>query len=434
MQISNYIVTTKIDKDKILLYHTLFTSLILLSEESYVQIFDKHDFSNVQLVNELQKMGFVQEDPGAELKMIRAIREKDATNKSQLITIFSTNDCNARCFYCFEEGIERNKMSTTTAEQVVSFIIQNFPDRELQIHWFGGEPLLSMDIIELITNKLKENGYILTTHITTNGSLISPKKIDFFKKNYEDVSFQITIDDIGENYSRIKRYVDIDSQDAFTRVIDNCKLVIRSHLFLAIRINFLPKKYEQAKSIYLRLKSLFEGMDVSLLRIYLSPITLSEDCATCTETFLDASTFLDLSKFHYYNQVNAFSGLSKKAILMQSFYLKPKPSSCGATREKQLVITADGKIYKCHRFVRYSGNEYVVGNVWDGINKDSLHYRDFMDVEIHDNECKACKALPICQGGCYAIRHIYGKQLACAKVEKIETLLKYYYKELTQRN
>lgn len=433
MVVSNYIVSKQLEDHSYLIYHTLFTSLSILSEDAYQRVFVERDFSDDSLVRELMKMGFVQENPEAEQHIVERIREKDAQNRAQSVTIFSTNDCNARCYYCFEEGIARNKMTMKTAKQLVSFVKGFCPDPKLQIHWFGGEPLMAMDIIEYITSELKKNGYVISAHITTNGSLITPSIISFFKKNYESVSFQITIDEIGDNYARIKRYTNIDAKGAFEQIINNCKLVASEGIFLAIRINFLSTKFERAKEIYTQLNAQFSIDELSSMRLYLSPITLSEDCSTCNETILSADSFMELAKFHYYHHVNDFSALNRKSILMQSFYLKPKPTSCGATRAKQIVITADGALYKCHRFVRYKGDKYVIGNIWDGINYDSLHYREFMDVSISDNECRSCKVLPICQGGCFAIRHIYGKQLACAKSGRIEDLLEIYYKELCKK-
>ena len=429
MFISNYIVTKQIDDNGYLIYHTLFTSLLILTKEAYQQVFLNHDFSDTSMVGELKKMGFLQDSQQTELDIIKKIREEDSKKKAQTVTIFSTNDCNARCYYCFEEGIVRSRMSFKTATQIVHFIKSFFSEPRLQIHWFGGEPLMAMDIIEYITKGLKNNGFVLSAHITTNGSLITHEIIDFFKTNYESISFQITIDDVGDKYARIKRYTNIDDEKAFELIIENCKKVIRANLFLAIRINFLPQKFEYAKSVYLQLCSIFNGMNLSNLRIYLSPITLSEECSACNETILSAETFVELAKFHYNNHVNDFSALNRKSILMQSFYLKPKPSSCGATRSKQVVITADGNLYKCHRFVRYPGTKYVIGNIWDGINYDSTHYREFMDINI-DDECKSCRVLPICQGGCFAIRHIYGRRMVCAKSEKIDEMLEQYYKVL----
>ena len=99
-------------------------------------------------------------------------------------------------------------MAKTTAEQIVRFIGSFFPHQKLQIQWFGGEPLMAMDVICYITEKLKHEGYVLSTHITTNGSYLSKKIIEYFKNNYETTSFQITIDDIGIKYGNIKCYTD----------------------------------------------------------------------------------------------------------------------------------------------------------------------------------------------------------------------------------
>ena len=126
MVVSNYIITTKLDEGGVLLYHSLYTTLIQLPEDIYKQIFVNLDFTNKELVEELCKMGFIQEDSQKELDIIQKIRAHDANSTAQSVTIFSTNDCNARCYYCFEEGIERNKMSPDTAEQIIRFIINNY--------------------------------------------------------------------------------------------------------------------------------------------------------------------------------------------------------------------------------------------------------------------------------------------------------------------
>jgi sulfatase maturation enzyme AslB (radical SAM superfamily) len=41
----------------------------------------------------------------------------DTINRYNILT---TTGCNARCFYCFEEGVEIKTMSSRTAEQVAT--------------------------------------------------------------------------------------------------------------------------------------------------------------------------------------------------------------------------------------------------------------------------------------------------------------------------
>ena len=95
------------------------------------------------------------------------------------------------------------------------YIKKNYPEPQFAINWFGGEPLMNFEIMKYITEELKKAGYDLIAHITTNGSLLTEEMLEYFQKEYSDLSFQITIDEIGEKYGKIKRYVDIDAKDAY---------------------------------------------------------------------------------------------------------------------------------------------------------------------------------------------------------------------------
>lgn len=428
MKISKFIVAKEIGGEGItLLYHTLRTTLVTLPCALYNEVFIQSDFTDTDAVKQLLQMGFLIDDGYDEIKIVEKLREADSNEKAQTVTIFSTNKCNARCYYCFEEGIVQSDMEKSTAEQIVRFIVSFFPYQKLQIQWFGGEPLMAMDNICYITEALKDKGYVLSTHITTNGSFLTEKIIEYFKDNYEPVSFQITIDDIGINYGNIKHYINIPKEDAFNQIINACNLVLDNDLFLALRINYLPSQIEKAKSIYNQLCNIFVDKRTPNLRIYLAPITLNEDCSSCNDGGLDTDTFIDLLKFQYGHQTGNYFSDNQRTQLLQSFYLKPKASFCGATRKYNLVITAEGKIYKCHRFVKYDHDKYVVGDVWKGIDFSKDSYCDFTDSIIKDDDCKLCRALPICQEGCYAVRELYGKKRSCSLSAKLEECLLMYW-------
>ena len=59
--------------------------------------------------------------------------------------IFTTLDCNARCFYCYElKSKGKTPMSIETAEKVAKYIITHCPKgTEVSLDWFGGEPLFN---------------------------------------------------------------------------------------------------------------------------------------------------------------------------------------------------------------------------------------------------------------------------------------------------
>ena len=195
MVISKFIIKSTLDAgDRIILYHTRTTALITLDSQLYNKIFVEKDFSDTDVIQQLSSMGFIINSHDEELGILDAMRIKEIGNPIQGITILTTTDCNARCFYCFEEGIARYSMTKEIAQQTINFINDFYDDKELAIAWFGGEPLLNFPIIEFITLELKKLGYILNTHITTNASLLTRRMLDFFISNYKHTSFQITLD------------------------------------------------------------------------------------------------------------------------------------------------------------------------------------------------------------------------------------------------
>ena len=209
MEASTFNIYSMLPDDQVIIYNTFSTSLIVIPISIYNQIFVNSILDDTETVNQLQELGFLVSNTLDELSEIELMRKEEIERTDeQVVTIFSTNRCNARCYYCFEKGINDHHMSEITALDTVRFIKDFYPEKELSIKWFGGEPLYNFGAIRTITDELRNNGYTLKAHITSNGSLLTQEIIDYFKDNYEIVTFQVTIDDVGENYYRIKKYID----------------------------------------------------------------------------------------------------------------------------------------------------------------------------------------------------------------------------------
>lgn len=101
--------------------------------------------------------------------------------------------------------------------------------------------------------------------------------IDYLQREYSDLSFQITIDEIGAKYGEVKRYIDIAKEKAYGRVVQNITQLLDRHITTNVRLNFAPSKIERAKEIYVELKKAFEGHDMSSLYMYFAPLTLDND-------------------------------------------------------------------------------------------------------------------------------------------------------------
>ena len=208
------------------------------------------------------------DDDVDEINRVRSIREKIANDNVQNIVILTTTDCNARCYYCFERGIKPEKMSFGTADALVDYCGKKYHDKKLLVSWFGGEPLLNYEIIEYITDKLIAKGYELSGYVTTNGSLLTPGMLLFFTERYANMTFQITLDALGDEYGKIKNYVDVPSSLAFNRTVENIKTILASKCKLLLRINFLTSQIDTALKTYDEVIDLFRGYDLSETNIF----------------------------------------------------------------------------------------------------------------------------------------------------------------------
>ena len=184
-QVSKFFVSYQLNENEVLVYSTLTTSIIVLEYKIYVDIFENGNIKKYpEYISELLEMGMIYKIEEDENKKLQDIRQKlvDEERGMKSITIAPTMSCNARCYYCFENGSTKGNMSYEVAKQLVKFIDKNCIERKLAISWFGGEPLLAVNTIDYITKELKKRGIEISSTITSNGSLINNEIIKKLKK------------------------------------------------------------------------------------------------------------------------------------------------------------------------------------------------------------------------------------------------------------
>lgn len=422
----------------ILLYNTFTTSLVELSEDLYQSIFVEGDFSSPE-IHSLYDMGFLVDDACDEILTMENIRRNVLEHSSEKIAniiIAPTLECNAHCFYCFENGFRNGRMSIETADALVEFLKQRWNGDKLGITWFGGEPLLASDIIDYISSKLRENNIIYGCKITTNGSLfskdIAQKAISLW--NVEKV--QITIDAVGEEYNRIKNY-DKQYENAFSLVMQNITDALSLGINIKVRINFDPDRKNKALDIMNYLLGHFENS--SNLKIYFAPIDADDEIVkNISNEFeeYDEHPYIALIKFgREHHLYKGFPDMEDDCSdnheydthgLLKKLKMYPSPINCYATCPNVFSIGPDGDIYKCHRAL--GRKDYASGNVRTGIEENDA-YRFFCNTELTYDECTSCAILPICQGGCKINAQFYCGKEACAPSKAIIKDLIILYRE-----
>ncbi|MDR0523758.1 MAG: radical SAM protein [Candidatus Methanoplasma sp.] len=422
-----------------LLYSTLTTSVVTLSGSEYEDIFVNRDFSShPRECSKLREMGFLFDgDPCAQSERLSALRGKhiEKSGGQMALTISPTTECNARCHYCFERGIEQAKMSVETADLLVEFIDRELTGREISISWFGGEPLLATDVIDRIVRQLNSRGISIKSSVTTNGSLIDDGVLAKFREwNVERV--QITVDSIGEEYNRIKDYIGLGG-DPFSIVMENIGKVVRTGVVTYLRVNYgdrqsdaakktsdyLSKAFGSSPNVYVYCASLFmpdlerdpeysDRCDRELLGILKGPLETGE-----ISEEVGHHAGMDLAR--------GDANLALRQVMMMPF-----PVPCYAVDKMRFSVDSRGSIYKCHR---HTGRESLsCGNVADGVIANDV-YRHFVSAEPSDPECAHCFMYPVCLGGCPSNVLLTGEKHSCPPTKSIaKELVRAYYDYLAR--
>lgn len=402
---SQFNIVVPLDSDKSVLYNTLSRQMDVLSN-SVVESFLRNDTITQDII-QAESNGFIVDHHTDELLRLKATLAQNE-NGIQAITILPTTDCNARCWYCYEKGIEHFNMLESVAEKTVSFIKKVYKENFIKINWFGGEPLYNFEIIRFITGRLLEEGYSLSAFFTTNGSLITEEIASFISAYYKDAAMCITVDELGMNYAKIKRYIDISEEKAFPSLIDNIKIALRSNIRLLLRLNYT--EYSHAVATKDKLMSLFTEQELSHIHFYFAPIWDGTSRPQPIECAFEVLSLIEKGV-----DINLLANPYMDNIVLNQIGNTHKMSMCPCRNMNHYVVNADGRLYRCHSLA--SKKEYACGDVISGIDTSSLGYTLF-DITVTD-KCSHCGLLPVCQTQCRVRTLIYGDNQICENTKKI---------------
>lgn len=122
------------------------------------------------------------------------IKNKETVIKAMCLHV--AHSCNLNCSYCFaSQGKykgERALMSLEVGKQAIDFLIKNSGSRRnLEVDFFGGEPLLNWDVVKQIVAYAREQEKIYNKNfrftLTTNGLNINDEVIDFANREMSNV-------------------------------------------------------------------------------------------------------------------------------------------------------------------------------------------------------------------------------------------------------
>lgn len=302
--------------------------------------------------------------------------------KKRLYKIFTTTACNARCFYCFEQGVEVKTMSASTCDALFEYIMRTKGTGNIVLYWFGGEPLCNHKVISQLCSKLRAADVSYTSFIVTNGLLFSKDLVSEAKELWNLKKCQITLDGMHDVYKERKKYKgNIDNP--LEIVLNNIEHILQSGIYLSIRLNVDEGNFDSIMELRSLLSDRFGNYK-----------NLSVYSAAILDNLLGYDTNYGEEKNH--EVLDASLKVSEdieENHLMKKLTFKAKlpVSYCMANSTATAIVSPDGKLYPCQD----SPGQAPYGDIWSGVTDCELY-----DAWTHNNKpegnCKNCVFLPEC--------------------------------------
>ncbi len=312
--------------------------------------------------------------------------------------------CNLNCSYCFaSQGKyhgERALMSYEVGKQAFDFLIANSGSRRnLEVDFFGGEPLMNWDVVKQLVAYAREQEKIYNKNfrftLTTNGMLVDDDVIDFCNKEMHNVV--LSLDGRKEIHDRLR--VDYAGKGSYDRIVPKFQEFVKRR---GDKEYYMRGTFTHANPDFT--KDLLHMADLGFDRLSMEPVVCApgdpaaltdEDIQVVKEQYeILAKEMLKRRKegrpFTFYHYMLDLTG---------GPCIYKRLSGCGSGTE-YVAVTPWGDLYPCHQFV--GEEKYKLGDIWNGITNEAIR-QEFRSCNAYSRpDCRDCWARLYCSGGCAA--------------------------------
>lgn len=314
------------------------------------------------------------------------------------------HDCNLACRYCFagegEYKGDRSLMSFEVGRKALDFLVENSGSRRnLEVDFFGGEPLLNFDVVKQLVaygrelEKKKDKHFRFT--LTTNGVLLNDEVIEFANKEMDNIV--LSIDGRKEVHDHMRPFK--NGAGSYDLILDKFKKVAetRNQTKYYVRGTFTHNNLDFVEDVLSLADEGFEQISVEpVVAGPEEPYAIREEDipVICEGYDRLAKEMLKRKKegrgfnfFHYMIDLSGGPCVYKRL------------SGCGSGTE-YLAVTPWGDLYPCHQFV--GEEKFCLGNVNEGVVNTEMRDTFKLCNVYAKQECRNCFAKFYCSGGCAA--------------------------------
>jgi uncharacterized protein len=318
----------------------------------------------------------------------------DWGSRPRRYTLCVTLRCNLACAYCYV-GKNHATMSLATAQQSLDFIFRHAPPKSnIEIGFFGGEPLLEFPLVRKITDLIESHPAYdparVSLTITTNGTIFSDAIATFLKAHAFKVC--VSCDGSPRVQNRFRRTpAGKDSAPVVERTLlaaqQALPIVLVNAVYHPQTFRYLPETLDYLSSLGLR-------------QIFLNPdYTAGWTRLEADELPAVYQAMADRYVAWYLNHDPHFVSLidTKIAVLIRGGYHPLERCQMGIG---ELTITPDGGVYPCERLIGSgTDGQYRIGSVDHGLDLSRLAGRCAPGGQLN-LDCQDCSLKDCCMNWC----------------------------------
>ncbi len=337
--------------------------------------------------------------------LIDEVKQRKTVVKALCLHI--AHDCNLACKYCFAEEGEyhgrRALMSCEVGKKALDFLIANSGNRRnLEVDFFGGEPLMNWQVVKDLVAYGREQEKIYDKRfrftVTTNGVLLNDEIQDFINREMDNVV--LSLDGRKEVNDQMRPFR--NGKGSYDLIVPKFQKLAesRNQEKYYVRGTFTRNNLDFSKDI-------LHFADLGFQQVSVEPVVgdetdpyaiREEDLPVILEEYDKlAKIMIQREKegkgFHFFHFMIDLDGGPCVAKRL---------SGCGSGTE-YLAVTPWGDLYPCHQFV--GQEEFKMGSVEEGITQPKIG-DEFRGCSVYSKEkCRRCFAKFYCSGGCMANAH-----------------------------
>jgi len=421
---SNYLITAKSNEGYII-YGMASRSMVILGEREYIKFKSILESPN-EIIDEdfhesMKELGFLIPEDKDELKYVRTMYWRTCHTKRNLnLTILPTLKCNMRCAYCYQNGFEPVSMEKKCFEWIIDFISREIKHLEqVNISWFGGEPLLCIDNITHFNKKLKKlcEDYSVELYISMSSNILNlDEDMQLLLVESGINHIETTLAGTREKHNELRRQT--NGTNTFDAIIRNLNGIAK-HVRVIVSIDLTTTNIDTCEDLLNFMKTLKNHKNI----YFVFNRVESHKSNECDELCLNIDTFNS-------NAINLYNYCLDIGLnICDPTNFDNKFIYCPANMMHSYTISPTGQVYTC---CEDYNDEASVGYIGEGgnlvINNHHFNVRDPYSIP----KCIDCEILPYCCGGCLNLESKDKTHCPTEKDFLSDYLLIYYRKKFSK--